>query len=306
MALRAFRPSMWRPSRMRRPPGAPTSRQTGWGESTYETLRWKRARHAGRRWALAGALVGALLALVLFAPAAWLARWVERGSGGHVLLADAEGSVWSGSAVAVLAGGPDSRDARSLPGRLHWTLRPSGLGFLLSLEHACCLKGRPELRIRPGLGTLTTTLPPASGWIGQWPAEWLAGLGTPWNTLQLAGALRLSSPGLTLQSVQGRWRVEGAATLELLDVASRISPLDRLGSYRLELSGDPANAGAARVVLRTLDGALQLTGQGSLGTGGFRFRGEAAAATDADLPALSNLLNIIGRRTGARSVITIG
>jgi general secretion pathway protein N len=306
MALRAFRPSIWRPSRLRRPPGAPTSRQTGWGESTYETLRWQRARHAGRRWALAGALAGALLALVAFAPAAWMARWVERQSGGHVLLADAEGSVWRGSAVAVLTGGPDSRDARSLPGRLQWTLRPAGLGLLLRLQHACCLKGQPELRMRPGLGTFTTTLPPASGWIGQWPAAWLSGLGTPWNTLQLGGALRLSSRGLVLQWVQGRWRVEGGATLELLDVSSRISPLERLGSYRLELSGDPANAGAARVLLTTSDGALRLSGQGSLGAGGFRFRGEAAAASEADLPALSNLLNIIGRRTGARSVITIG
>jgi general secretion pathway protein N len=37
-----------------------------------------------------------------------------------------------------------------------------------------------------------------------------------------------------------------------------------------------------------------------------RFRGEASAATPADEPALDNLLNIIGRRNGARSVISIG
>ena len=305
MVLRAFRPSIWRPSRLRRPAGA-TTRQSTWGDSTHQTLRWQRARHAGRRWAIAGAVIGALLALIVFAPAAWLARWVERGSGGHVLLADAEGSVWSGSAVAVLSGGPESRDARSLPGRLHWTLRPAGLGFLLRLEHACCLNGQPQLRIRPGFGTMTTTLAPGPGWLGQWPAAWLAGLGTPWNSLQLGGALRLGSPGMTLQWVQGRWRVEGSATLELLDIGSRISPLERLGSYRLELSGDPANAGAARIALSTTDGALRLSGQGSLGPSGLRFRGEATAASEAELPALSNLLNIIGRRSGARSVITIG
>jgi general secretion pathway protein N len=72
------------------------------------------------------------------------------------------------------------------------------------------------------------------------------------------------------------------------------------------MSGDPANAGAARIVLSTTDGALRLSGQGSLGPNGFRFRGEATAASEAELPALSNLLNIIGRRSGARSVITIG
>ena len=38
---------------------------------------------------------------------------------------------------------------------------------------------------------------------------------------------------------------------------------------------------------------------------GLRFRGEATAA-EAEAAALSNLLNIIGRRNGARSVISIG
>jgi general secretion pathway protein N len=36
-----------------------------------------------------------------------------------------------------------------------------------------------------------------------------------------------------------------------------------------------------------------------------RFRGEASSAA-ADEAALSNLLNIIGRRNGAKSVISIG
>jgi general secretion pathway protein N len=36
-----------------------------------------------------------------------------------------------------------------------------------------------------------------------------------------------------------------------------------------------------------------------------RLRGEATA-TDADRQALNNLLNIIGRRQGARSLLTIG
>jgi general secretion pathway protein N len=39
--------------------------------------------------------------------------------------------------------------------------------------------------------------------------------------------------------------------------------------------------------------------------GGLRFRGEATAA-GGEQPALANLLNIIGRRDGARSVIEIG
>ena len=57
--------------------------------------------------------------------------------------------------------------------------------------------------------------------------------------------------------------------------------------------------------LSTLDGALLLSGQGSWSASGFRLRGEASAA-EADQAALNNLLNIIGRRDGARSIISIG
>lgn len=307
MPRSALRASIWRPSRLSRGGAAAATRATEFGASTHEGMRWQRERHAGRRWAIAGALVGALLALVAFAPAAWLAGWVERASGGHLLLADAQGSIWNGSAVAVLAGGDDSREARSLPGRLQWTLRPAGVGLALRLQHECCLNGRPVVTVRPGWGSLTASLQPAPGWIGQWPAEWLSGLGTPWNTLQLGGSLRLSSPsGLTLQSVQGRWRVEGRAALQLIDVASRIATIAPLGSYRFEIAGDPGNAGTAQLSLSTSEGALRLSGEGTLGAGGLNFRGEARAATEADQPALDNLLNIIGRRDGARSVISIG
>lgn len=299
-----WRASLWRASRLARR-DAGTSRATGWGESTYEGLRWQRALHAGRRWSFWGALLGALLGVLLFAPAAWLASWVERQSGGHLLLADARGSIWSGTAVVVLSGGPDSRDARSLPGRLQWRLRPAGLGFALRLEHACCLNGQPVLRFSPGFGRFDAELVGSGNWLGQWPAEWLSGLGTPWNTLQLGGALRLVSPGLKLQSVQGRWLVEGQGALEIVDVSSRVSSLPRLGSYRLQLQSDPASPGTARLTLSTSDGALRLQGDGTLGSGGLRFRGEASAA-EGSQQALDNLLNIIGRRDGARSVIAIG
>lgn len=301
-----WRPSTWRVSLLRRPrDGGAASRASEWGESTYEGLRWERARHAGRRWAIWGAVLGGLLGVVAFAPAAWFAAWVERASAGHVLLADARGSLWQGSAVAVLSGGADSRGARSLPGRLQWTLRPAGLALSLQLEHACCLNGRSSLRLTPGFGSVTATLQGSPNWIGQWPAEWLVGLGTPWNTLQLGGVLRLSSPGISLQTVQGRWRVTGQAALDVVNAASRVSTLERLGSYRLEVGSDPGNSGTAQLTLSTTEGALLLSGQGTLGAGGLRFRGEASAA-EADQPALTNLLNIIGRRDGARSVISIG
>ena len=145
---------------------------------------------------------------------------------------------------------------------------------------------------------------PASPVLGHWPAAWLAGLGTPWNTLQLGGSLRLRSPGLKLEWVQGRWLVDGQADIEMIGASSRVSTLEPLGSYRFSLIGSAG--GPSQLRLSTIDGALQLKGEGTAGANGVRFRGEASAATEADEAALNNLLNIIGRRNGAVSVISIG
>ena len=284
---------------------SPTVAGTGWGESTFAEMSWDKSRSAALRWAVFGLLVGALVGVVAFAPAAWLARAVASATDQRLLLADARSSVWAGSAVLVLTGGPESRDASALPGRIEWTLGLAGLALELRARHACCLNGPVAVRLRPGLGRMSFTLLPSPGWTGQWPSAWLGGLGTPWNTLQLGGALRLVSPGLTIESVQGRWRVEGRAEVELLGVSSRLTTLDPLGNYRLTLSGNAAQAGVAQINLSTTDGALQLSGDGTWGPGGVRFRGEARAGA-ADEPALTNLLNIIGRRDGARSVISIG
>ena len=112
----------------------------------------------------------------------------------------------------------DSRDAVALPGRLAWKLRPSfraGFGIELRATQACCVNGELRLRLIPGIGRFRVELPASSGAIGQWPAGWLAGLGTPWNTLQLGGSMALSSTGMNIETVQGRWRLAGAVVLEL-------------------------------------------------------------------------------------------
>lgn len=270
----------------------------------------------GRRWAVAGALLGGLFGLLAFAPAAWLAAGVARATAGQFQLADARGTVWSGDAVAVLSGGTGSQDAMALPGRLAWTLGLGGQGLELRAQQACCLRGTPRLQLdRHAGGWRVQVLPdnaptantnvssgPTPQPIGQWPAAWLAGLGTPWNTLQLDGELRLATTGLALQSAGGRWQLAGGAVVDLQRMASRLSTLPVLGSYRLQLA---AADGVPRLNLLTLDGALRLSGSGEWAASGLRFRGEASAASGAEA-ALANLLNIIGRRQGARSLIAIG
>ncbi len=285
---------------------ANTVAATGWGESTFAELAWDKSRGAAMRWGIAGAVVGVLIGLVAFAPAAWLASSVASATNQRLLLTDARGSVWSGSAVPVLTGGPDSHDASALPGRIEWTMGMKGLAFELRARQACCLNGTVALQIRPGFGRTTYTLVPPANWVGQWPSAWLGGLGTPFNTLQLGGAVRLESKGISIESVQGRLRVEGRADIELLGVSSRLSTLDTLGSYRMTLAGDASNAGAPQLTLATTGGALLLNGNGVWTVKGMRFTGEARAASPDDEAALANLLNIIGKRDGARSVISIG
>ncbi|MGL6206076.1 MAG: type II secretion system protein N, partial [Giesbergeria sp.] len=62
---------------------------------------------------------------------------------------------------------------------------------------------------------------------------------------------------------------------------------------------------AVALQLQTLQGDLQLSGSGQWVGQRLRFAGEASAAPERE-GALSNLLNIIGRRNGARSLITLG
>ncbi|MES2890296.1 MAG: type II secretion system protein N [Pseudomonadota bacterium] len=291
--------------RRARPRWAPTESGLDFKDSTLAEIAWDKSRNAGRRWALAGVVAGAVIGLVAFAPASWLARSVASATSDHVVLADARGTIWNGSAVMLLTGGKDSRDASALPGRIQWTIGMHRVGFEVQATQACCLNGRVSLLVTPGWNRVRVSLvPPAAGSVGQWPSAWLAGLGTPWNTLQLQGTARLSSSGLTVESVEGRWLVTGQADLDLVDVSSRLSTRQPLGSYRLTVRGDAASGGST-LTLSTQSGALQLSGSGLWGAGGVRFRGEARSSEE-DQAVLQNLLNIIGRRDGARSVISIG
>lgn len=273
------------------------------------------ANRSLRRWGVAGAALGAFCSLVAFAPAVLLASAVGMFTAQRLQLADARGTVWSGSAVAVLTGGMSSRDASRLPGRLHWgwgvdrgdASRPgtagdsnSGPALELRLQHACCLNGVVRLLLRPGSFTL-----PEGDWIAQWPAGWLRGLGPPWNNLRLGGTLRVASDGLTVAWMQRSDRIRGTITVELLTASSPLSPLPIVGSYRLSLEPNPADDGTASLRLTTEEGALAISGEGTWDDAGIHFRGEASAAED-DEESLGNLLNTIGPRDGARSIISIG
>lgn len=277
--------------------------------STRSSSRSSGSRH-GRKpapparapwaWALGGGLAGGLAALVLFAPAAWLAAGVEGATQGRVLLAEPRGTVWGGSAQLLVTGGAGSQDRAALPGRVHWTLRPAWSGLAVGLRADCCTTPEQPLRAQVQLGLQSQRVSLSDGQ-SQWPAALLAGLGTPWNTLQPQGHLALQTQSLNAVWAAGRLSLSGSAQLDALGMSSRLSTLRPMGSYRLQLQGGDVPT----LALSTLSGPLQLSGSGQWVGQKLRFTGEASATPDREA-ALANLLNIIGRRSGARSIITVG
>ena len=257
------------------------------------------------RLAWAGALLGFLIATALFAPARWLAGAIAWGTGGKVQLVNTRGTVWRGQGDLLLTGGEGSRTASALPQGLRWRLNPTWAerqpAIALALETPCCAKQPMRITVLPGFKTNTVRL---AAFSSQWPAVLLAGLGTPWNTLRPEGELALASSGLSVQMFEGRLRLEGGVQVDALDMTSRLSTLRPLGSYRVQLEATP-EGNSALLRLSTLNGGLQLQGNGQWIGARLRFQGFAQAAPGRET-ALENLLNIIGRRDGPRSILAVG
>ena len=251
------------------------------------------------RTALAGAVLGLALGTVVFAPATWLAAAVSAASNQQVSLANAQGSIWQGSSQLVLSGGLGSGQAMALPGQIHWQMHPAWAGLRIAVSADCC--ARQPLQLQASVtGFNAVRLVLANGQ-SQWPAGLLAGLGTPWNTVQPQGQLVTTNQDVSVEWAPGRMRLSGRVQVDALQMSSRLSTLTPMGSYRVTLQGGPEPS----LQLVTLDGSLQLSGQGQWIGQRLRFTGMASAEPER-VEALSNLLNIVGRRDGARSIITVG
>ena len=117
------------------------------------TARHNNASGSAWRWALGGAVLGALLACLVWAPARWLAWGVAQASQDQVQWHNPRGTVWQGSAQLTLSGGQGSRDARTLPGRLHWRILPGVLNWRATLLADCCMDRPIEAHFQAGLST---------------------------------------------------------------------------------------------------------------------------------------------------------
>lgn len=241
----------------------------------------------------------AILATALFSlPAAWLAPVVERQTDGRLTLGDPEGSVWQGSAFAGAASGADVPVVPILPGRFHWVFSPLALVGLVDARI-----DNPDALDRPLLVSGSWNelrLGPASL---QLPAERLAALGAPLNTLRPSGLMRLSWPSLALGRRANSLVIEGRMQLDLSDIASALSPVKPLGAYRLQFDWQGERA---QLTLATLSGPLQMEGSGAIVNGHLRFSGQAWAQPGQE-QRLAILLNLLGQRrqVGNRNVIAL-
>ena len=260
-------------------------------------------------WAMTGALLGALMALLIHLPAQWLAQALVKASLGQVQLQEVQGSVWQGSGKLVLTGGEGSRDALALPGRINWQTsislnasnRPQ---FNFSLNAACCMTQAVRLSLQATEGLRVWQLV-VDDHQSQWPAHLLSGLGAPWNTLQPEGTLKLQTKQLKVNfQSQPSW-LQGAITLTAENMSSKLSTLKPMGTYQINLEVASAANPLPSLSLTTQSGSLLLSGQGQWQGSRLQFRGEASAVPE-HAAALSNLLNIIGQRQGARSLLSLG
>jgi general secretion pathway protein N len=253
---------------------------------------------AGWRWAALGILIGAAAALSLFAPARWLAAALAQWSDGHLQLVNARGTIWNGTAGVVFSSGAGGVESVSLPGMLGWTLRPRWGGMAVALDLPCCAAQPLQFKALPRPKGLELDWRDGQS---RWPAAMLSGFGAPWNTLKPEGVLNIAMQAFTMRWNGPQLALAGRATLDAVDISSSLSTLRPMGSYHLALEGGPSPT----LLLTTREGSLQLNGNGRWNGTALHFDGEASAAPGRE-DALSNLLNIIGRREGARSLITLG
>ena len=230
----------------------------------------------------------AVVATVLaFLPAAWLGPMVERQTGGRLTLGDAQGTLWRGSAFVGGSPGQGGAVTPLLPGRFSWRLSP-----LVVLGQVDVTLANPQALANPVRIT--------GSW-SQWqvnagelllPAEGLSGLGAPLNTLAPSGTIRLAWNTLDLLRQPQNVTVQGRTVLSMSDMGARMAPIKPLGSYEMIMDW---RGPQADLTLRTVRGALQLSGAGMLQNGRLRFTGQASAA-DGYEDTLGNMLNLLGQR----------
>jgi general secretion pathway protein N len=222
--------------------------------------------------------------LIVTAPATLLSRVVESASNGQFVLANATGTVWSGSASPALRQHSGSLMALE---KLHWNISilPLFTGKLVTE-----LKWDNVEQSQPMLVTASFAQVELRNAIIPLQAGVLGELAPMLQPAQLSGQMQIKGDLFTL----AKSGINGDAVADWLNAGSVLSAVNPLGSYRLNLKGAGERLD---VSLMTLSGALILEGNGSFSRSqGVKFQA-TARASESSKDSLRELLNNFGPET---------
>lgn len=223
------------------------------------------------------------ISLGAIAPAGLLDTALNRLSEGRLRLSVARGTLWAGSGQIELR---DPAGSRGMAERCDWhlaavSLWPAALRY--SVKVASSGRAFPM--------SLSLSAIELSGAELVLPADVLGLLLPRLAPLGLAGNLDLKVATLLVTPAQ----VLGAAGMQWRDAGSALSPIAPLGSYDVSIEARPAGT---RMVLRTLDGPLQLDGDVALVRGAAAQYRVVAKVPPAYRPQLAPLLALISVERG--------
>jgi general secretion pathway protein N len=233
---------------------------------------------------IAVGLVAWIVALIATAPATMADAILDRASQGKLRLAEAQGSLWSGT------GQIEIRDASGRTGvarELVWRVMPLSLlrGHLVCEVALGYDAKRFPVTIswsRIELQNADLTVPVSVLGLG---VPKLAPLGLTGDVLIHVGTLALA-----------RETMDGNATLQWRAAGSSLTPVSPLGDYELRLDGDGRMIHA---YLRTIEGPLRLDGKGSWRRGDNPAFQATATVPSEHVKQLAPLLRLIAVERGA-------
>jgi general secretion pathway protein N len=202
-------------------------------------------------FAVAAGLGAYAATLVALAPATLVDALLERASGGRLRLANAEGSLWTGSGwIEIRDAQGRAGIARALAWRVErWSFLRGSLVAQVEFDRAAPFPVTLSLS-RIELARVGIRLPAAA-----------LGLGMPrLAPLRLTGDVLLDIPHLAI----ARGRMDGAASLQWRAAGSALTPVSPLGDYEVRFQ---AAGPVVRAALSTLSGPLLLEGNATWSNG---------------------------------------
>jgi len=228
--------------------------------------------------------------LVALMPASYVAREAEARTRGGLQVHEASGTVWNGAGRATIAtvAGPLAIE------RFTWSFLPSRLA-----------SGRIGFAVE-GTSSGFTGRAEVGRTLAAWEARNVALAGDARGVGSFLPLLAHWRPEGTLAVEAQRlaWderEMRGEARLEWRAAALALSEVRPLGSYRVEVRGD---GGPAKFTLQTLEGALRLSGQGTVEPPARLSFSGAAQGEAAQAAKLVPVLDLMGppRADGSRAI----